>query len=239
MAKARAKAEQKVVQPISVGKPKREKATITIRGLSPMLQHRFPDKTLFEFVNKKRGIIKKERDIVTPVDDVLGAIHFIDDVDIDALKNKMEAERCDIGSDITKYFKKIKIGFPSIGVKLATVRAAKAVPGLDMIDARGWIGIWGHQDPSLAELSYKKCIMRCDSVRLNNGPRDSRVRPEFHDWSLKLHVTALYPYISLESVINLMQMGGAIAGIGDWRIICNGDHGAFEVVAGRVSKINI
>ena len=74
--------------------------------------------------------------------------------------------------------------------------------------------------------------MRQDPARLSATQMDLRYRPAIFDWSAEFWVEYYPQFVTLEGVLNLINIGGTLNGIGEWRPSspkASGDWGMFEV----------
>lgn len=72
--------------------------------------------------------------------------------------------------------------------------------------------------------------MREDMVRIGMGSADLRYRAEFRNW----HIDMILEYnasgdYTLENILNILNAGGYVVGIGEWRPEKDGEYGRFHV----------
>lgn len=116
-------------------------------------------------------------------------------------------------------------GFPSVAFKTAAVCAAgRFVDGMRMTEVRGMFHVVGE----LVEIRGEP-QMREDMVRVGKGTADIRYRPEFKKWRCSLEIRYNADAISLEQIVNLLNMAGFGVGIGEWRPEKDGVYGMFHV----------
>lgn len=123
---------------------------------------------------------------------------------------------------------KNKYGFPGNAFKLAAVSACRQLDNVHMTFARGAFFV----PDELVEIKGKP-TMRVDRVVVGQQKTDIRYRAEFKEWSATLPVIYNKGSIDKSQVINLINLGGFSVGVGEWRPERNGNHGMFEVVAGK------
>ena len=70
--------------------------------------------------------------------------------------------------------------------------------------------------------------MREDMVRVGMGTADLRYRPEFKSWSISLPIEYNADAITLEQIVNLVNLAGFGVGIGEWRPERDGQYGMFH-----------
>lgn len=116
----------------------------------------------------------------------------------------------------------------SVAVKASIVGAAHTfAPNIPKTLARGifipidWLVIEGPEPTA-----------RQDMVRVGQKKADIRIRAEFKEWKMDipLEFDENGP-MTLDMIINLLDIAGHNVGIGDWRPSCGGMHGRFEVVS--------
>lgn len=122
-----------------------------------------------------------------------------------------------------------KPGFPTIGIKAAAVSAAgRFADGMKMTEVKGSFHILGE----LVEIKGEP-KMREDMVRIGMGTADIRYRPEFTEWTADLLVQYNPDAISLEQIVNILNLAGFGVGIGEWRVEKDGHYGMFHVADGK------
>lgn len=114
-------------------------------------------------------------------------------------------------------------GFPSIGIKAAIVRGAKAA-GMVMTDVRTAFHVVG----DMIEI-HGTPRMREDMVRVGMGKADIRYRPGFPTWSARFEIVYNSRVVSAEQLVNMIDLAGFGVGIGDWRPEKGGSMGRFHV----------
>ena len=116
-------------------------------------------------------------------------------------------------------------GFPTIAFKAAAVAAAgRFSDGMKMTEVRGSFHIEGELVEIIGAPS-----MREDMVRISMGTADIRYRPEFKVWRVKLPIRYNADAISLEQIVNILNMAGFGVGVGEWRPEKDGLYGMFHV----------
>ena len=116
-------------------------------------------------------------------------------------------------------------GFPTIAFKAAAVSAAgRYAEGMKMTEVRGAFFIEGE----LVAIDGKP-NMREDMVRVGMGTADLRYRPEFKAWRVSLPIIYNADAISLEQIVNILNLGGFGVGVGEWRPEKDGNFGRFHV----------
>jgi hypothetical protein len=114
---------------------------------------------------------------------------------------------------------------PTICFKAAAVDAASQVKDYTKVFLRGAF----HTVGELAEIISEPAVMREDMVRVGMGTADMRYRPQFNNWSVDLVVRFNPSSISLEQLVNLLNLAGFACGVGEWRPQKDGQFGMFHV----------
>lgn len=180
-----------------------KQAIIPIKGISPLIVHKFDQKITLEIEAKQQGKSKTEKHkIRKPEMDFEGAKHI-----------------SPLGFD----------GFPAGGFKKSLIRGAK-MTGLVMKDAQMSFFIKADCEETQLVKIDGNCRMRTDMVRVGMGAADVRYRPEYIDWSANLTVEYNEGLISLDQILQMTEAAGYGCGIGDWRPERGGGYGRFELV---------
>jgi hypothetical protein len=186
-------------------KIKVEMATISIKGLSPLIMHRWSEKARKEMLDKQmKKTVKK--DPKEPEEQYEASIYRLDD-----------------GS----------LGFPADAFKKAMIRGAKQI-GLVMTDARTSFFVHGtyctRDDRELVPISGE-VHPREDMVRIGQGTADIRFRGQIVEWSADLNISYNSSITSFDQIVNMLHAAGYGVGVGEWRPEKDGTFGRFEVVA--------
>lgn len=186
-------------------KIKVETATITVKGLSPLIMHRWSEKARREMLDKQmKKTVKKEAK--SPEEQYEASVYKLDDG---------------------------RFGFPADAFKKAMIRGAKQI-GLVMTDARTSFFVHGEyctrDDRELVEITGD-VTPREDMVRLNGATADIRFRGQVVGWGAKLNISYNSSITSFDQIVNMLHAAGYGVGVGEWRPEKDGTFGRFEVVA--------
>lgn len=96
---------------------------------------------------------------------------------------------------------------------------------------RGAFFIDGDEN-QMIEIHSEVPIMREDMVKVGMGVADIRFRGEFRNWyaDLTISYNANGQY-TLEQIVNIINAGGYVCGVGEWRPERDGQYGMFHVAA--------
>lgn len=187
---------------------------IPIRGVTPLIMHKWSEKALGMMRDKQAGNrSRKKLEPKVPADEAEAATYRLPDG---------------------------QAAFPAAGFKSAVVGASRLHDGLTLVETKQLLFIEGEGPDQLVPIAGDSYI-REDTVRIGMGTADLRYRPCFPEWSAILRVTFVPQRIDLESVLNLVNTGG-LGGIGEGRPSApkalNGTFGRFEIEAdGGIEQI--
>lgn len=177
---------------------------LKIKGITPLIMHKFSAKVIKELEDKKMGKGKKGREKCDPEQEYKDAMHV-----------------CEDG----------KYGFPAHGFKLAMVRAGKNL-GHKMTDARTSFLVLADDNINQYIVINGKPEMRTDWVRVGNGGADVRYRPMFREWNANIRIKFNPNFISVEQLATMLRDAGSFVGIGESRpeVAKGMTFGTFEIV---------
>lgn len=191
-------------------------ATIRVVGDSPLIVHKWSEKAKKEILDKQMKKAKtKGHDAKDPVRDFIESLYWIDGEPEDKTEEGF-AHAIESGA---------RFGFPSVAFKASAVSAGyRSGVTKDKVSMNAAF----HIDGELVEI---KGIpeMREDMVRIGMGTADIRYRGMFSDWSATFRVKYNASAISLEQLVNLINLGGFACGLGEWRPEKGGQFGMFHV----------
>lgn len=220
--------QKKVQEVIEVKRVEIRSAIVRIRGTAPMIQHKWSEKAKKMILDKQTKATKtKGHDLKVPVQDFISSAYWLTpephgDTDEEAEMAFEEAVE-----------KGARWGFPVTAIKQATIMAASRNDiDIKTTTLRGCFFIKGEGPDMLAEI--KGCVphMREDMVRVGGMSKtaDIRHRAQFDDWYMDLEITYnVNGPITLEQIVNLINLGGFTCGIGEWRPEKDGSFGTYVV----------
>ena len=191
-------------------------ATVKIVGDSPLIMHKWSEKAKKEILDKQMKKAKsKGHDAKDPFADFISSMYWLDGEP----ENKTPEGFAAALEDGARF------GFPSTAVKAAAVAAAyRAGITKNMVSMNGAFHVIGE----FVEINGEP-VMREDMVKVGMGVADIRYRGEFPGWWSSFTVRYNAAVLSLEQLINMINMGGFSCGIGEWRAEKGGTFGAFHV----------
>ena len=122
--------------------------------------------------------------------------------------------------------------FPVTAIKQAAISAAYRMGWTkDKMSMRGAFFIDSDEN-QMVEIFSDPPIMREDMVKVGMGTADIRFRGEFRNWYADLTISYnSNGQYSLEQILNVINAGGYVCGIGEWRPERDGQYGMFHVAA--------
>lgn len=215
------------IKPIRVSK-----AQITIVGDTPLIIHNWSEKAKKEMLdsqtkNKKE---KKAKDIRDPFAEFLDALYWITPKPEESTPEAFE-EAIRNGA---------KFGFPMTAIKQAALSAcyrAGLIPNQTGMKCAFYLnavdGINPGSGTELAVIeSDEPPVLREDMVKIGGIQKvaDLRYRPAFMNWKIRMTISLIeVGTFTMESIVNAINMGGFMNGIGEWRMERDGDFGRFHV----------
>ncbi len=209
-------APTKDAEKIVITPPERKTFKITLKGLTPLIVHKFGEKAKKAIEDKQQQKATSVRGKRDPKAEYLSACYVMPG-------SKAGQKGC-------------KYALPAITVKAAMVGACRYTDkNVNMTFARGAFHVHA-EEAGLVPLKFKGAhpTMREDAIRLPNGSLDLRYRPEFIDWSVTVAVEHNAAVISAEQLVNLLCVAGFPCGLCEMRPASKsgpgGDNGMFDVV---------
>ena len=206
------------IRPIQI-----KKATVHIVGDTPLIMHAWSEKAKREMLEKQMKVTKtKSRAAKNPVEDFIRSMYWLSPMPEEMT---MEAFEEAIANGA-------RFGFPITAFKQAAISAAYRMGwAKDKMSMRGAFFIDGDENQML-EIKSDAPIMREDMVKVGMGTADIRYRGEFRNWSADINISFNENgQYSLEQIINIINAGGYVCGVGEWRPERDGQYGMFHVTA--------
>lgn len=206
------------IRPIQI-----KKATVHIVGDTPLIMHAWSEKAKREMLEKQMKVTKtKSRDAKNPVEDFIRSMYWLSPMPEEMTMEAFEEAIA----------KGARFGFPITAFKQAAISAAYRMGwAKDKMSMRGAFFIDGDENQML-EIKSDAPIMREDMVKVGMGTADIRYRGEFRNWSADINISFNENgQYSLEQIINIINAGGYVCGVGEWRPERDGQYGMFHVTA--------
>jgi hypothetical protein len=181
---------------------KQEQITLTIIGISPLIQHKWGSESKKTLRDKHGGRKTKPRRIRKPKNEFKEATYFTDEGDY---------------------------GLPAMAVKSAMIAAAHKDIGIEKTLLRKALFLNCADSNNILKMNCSEPVMREDTVRVGSGSTDLRYRPEFSEWSIEVSFIFDAELLRPEDIINLLDRAGFGCGVGEWRPQKGGEYGRFMV----------
>ena len=218
MATKKANTEVIEIRPIEI-----KKVTIRIVGDTPLIMHAWSEKAKRMMLEAQMGVAKgKKKEAKNPVDDFIRSMYWLTPMPEDGTMESFE-EAIANGA---------RFGFPVTAFKQAAISAAYRMGwAKDKMSMRGAFFIDSDEN-GMIEIHSDTPEMREDMVKVGMGTADIRYRGEFKNWYADL--TIIYNangQYCLENIVNIINAGGYVCGVGEWRPERDGQNGMFHVQA--------
>ena len=208
---------------IEIAPLKITKAKIRIVGDTPLIMHAWSEKAKREMLEKQMKTAKtKARDAKNPFEDFVRSMYWLS-----PMPDEMTPEA--YGDAIRNG---ARFGFPVTAFKQAAINAAYRMGwAKDKMSLRGAFFIDGDENQML-EIKGAVPEMREDMVKVGMGTADIRYRGEFRNWYADMEISFNENgQYTLEQIINIINAGGYVCGVGEWRPERDGQYGMFHVEA--------
>lgn len=194
---------------------------IPISGDSPLLVHNFGEKARKEvldiFQNKKKD--KKSKD---PQKEYLETLYHVNEAQVPEVETP----------GMLSVNGPSSTGFPVNGFKKGIYQAARLYHNFKMTEAKQSFYVQGvatDSDPQSLVLIYGDHQIHEAVARVKNGGTDLRYRAMYLSWKAWLDVTVVTSMIDPESFFEMVDIGGATMGVGDWRPQRDGTFGTYSI----------
>ena len=204
------------IKPIEI-----QKTTIRVVGDTPLIMHAWSEKAKREILDKQMKKTKASaKQAKSPVEDFIRSMYWLEGFPEEMSEDGFE-EAIRNGA---------RFGFPVTAFKQAAISAAYRMGWTkDKMSMRGAFFIDGDEN-QMVEIFSDVPVIREDMVKVGMGTADIRFRGEFRNWYAELTVSYnKNGQYSLEQIINIINAGGYVCGIGEWRPERDGQYGMFHV----------
>ena len=211
MAMAKKKEETRIEIPameISVAK-------VRIVGDSPLISHAWSEKAKLMMLEKQMKKASKGKEIRRPMVEYANSLYWLSEKpDFDSMTDEEIMEATQNG----------QFGFPVLAFKAAAIDASYQSGA---IEKKTTMRASFHLEGEFATIEGKPQL-REDMARIGMGTADLRYRAMFEHWATTLTIRYNARAVSLEQIINCLNIGGFGAGVGDWRPAKDGTYGQFH-----------
>lgn len=204
------------IKPIEI-----QKTTIRVVGDTPLIMHAWSEKAKREILDKQMKKTKASaKQAKSPVEDFIRSMYWLEGFPEEMSEDGFEEA----------IRKGARFGFPVTAFKQAAISAAYRMGWTkDKMSMRGAFFIDGDEN-QMVEIFSDAPVIREDMVKVGMGTADIRFRGEFRNWYADLTISYnKNGQYSLEQIINIINAGGYVCGIGEWRPERDGQYGMFHV----------
>ena len=204
------------IKPIEI-----QKTTIRVVGDTPLIMHAWSEKAKREILDKQMKKTKAAaKQAKSPVEDFIRSMYWLEGFPEEMSEDGFEEA----------IRKGARFGFPVTAFKQAAISAAYRMGWTkDKMSMRGAFFIDGDEN-QMVEIFSDVPVIREDMVKVGMGTADIRFRGEFRNWYAELTISYnKNGQYSLEQIINIINAGGYVCGIGEWRPERDGQYGMFHV----------
>lgn len=198
-----------------------KRAKIKIVGDSPLIVHAWSEKAKKMMLDAQTKATKtKAKDVRDPYDDFIQSLYWLEGKPEESTVEAFEAS-VKAGA---------KWGFPVGAIKQAGNAAAYRSGWVkNQMQLRGSYFLQTEYG-EMAEIKGSIPEIREDMVRIGMGSADLRYRGEFKNWYMDL----ILEYnassdLTVDQIVNVINAGGYIVGIGEWRPEKDGTFGRYHV----------
>lgn len=214
----------KKVEIVEIKPIEMQKTKITIVGDTPLIMHAWSEKAKRQMLDAQMGKAKgKQKDKKNPTEDFINSMYWLTDKPTEYGPEDFEAAIPD-GARFCFPVTALKQAAISASYRKGWTKGKMSLRGVFFID--GGFG-------DMMEIISDKPIAREDMVKVGMGTADLRYRGEFRNW--KATFTLKYDangQFDLTSILNMLNAGGTVCGLGEWRVERDGQFGMFHVATG-------
>lgn len=224
--------KQENTQVITIKPVKLSKANIVLVGDTPLIVHAWSEKAKRAMLDEqtKNGKAKKAKEVRDPFAEFMDALYWVKGKPEEHTPEAFEKAIAD-GA---------KFGFPTTSIKQAALAAcyrSGLIPNQVGMKCSFYLNaVEGCNRMTGSELAIidtdEPPVFREDMVHIGkmHDTADLRYRPAFNNWKIRLTVTLIETGVfTMESLINAINLGGYMNGIGEWRMERDGDFGHYHV----------
>ena len=236
----------KKTEVVEIRPVKMDVVKVKIVGDTPLIVHAWSFKALMELFKFDIGLKKKLPR--NPVAEVAASLYWMDEernpfpkLPFTLMANGKEEYRKLLDKyqsyteeDFMRDASGARFGFPVTAIKQAAISTVyRNAMSKNKVSMQGAFFIDGAGEDQLVEIQTPDVpSIRQDCVKVGMGSADIRYRPQFDVWSTDLTVRYnANGNMTIENIINAINLGGQLNGIGEWRIEKGGQYGSFHVAA--------
>ncbi len=234
----------KKTEVVEIRPVKMDVVKVKIVGDTPLIVHAWSFKALMELFKFDIGLKKKLPR--NPVAEVAASLYWMDEernpfpkLPFTLMANGKEEYRKLLDKyqsyteeDFMRDAAGARFGFPATAIKKAAINAVyRGEMSKNKVSLQGSFFIEGEGEDQLVEIHAPNMPdIRQDNVKVGKGSADIRYRPQFDTWSIDLTIRYnVNGSMSIDNIINAINLGGQLNGIGEWRVEKGGQYGIFRI----------
>lgn len=201
---------------------------VKIVGDTSLIMHAWSEKAKRMMLEAQQGKAKcKKKPVRNPVDDFIQSMYWLEGKP--DYPDETDEETCE-QAFLFAIENGAKFGFPVTSIKQAAISAAYRMGWVkDKMGLRGAFFI-ETDCGDMVEIVSDTPVMREDMVKVGMGTADIRYRGEFRNWSATFRVKYnTNGQFTLQDIMNIINAGGCICGIGEWRPERDGQFGMYHI----------
>lgn len=211
---------------IEIAPIKLRTVSLRIVGDTPMIFHNWSEKARKEMLDAQQGKKIKKREAKNPYGEFAGSLYWMDGAPKVSYQDWTQ-------DTFDQYAQGARFGFPASAIKQSALSAAYRLGyAKNKVSMTGSFFIKGEGEQQLVQIKSNGIpMMREDPVKIAMTT-DLRYRGYFAEWWADLEISYNENgNLSLSDIVNLINLGGATVGIGEWRVEKSGQFGMFHVAA--------
>ncbi len=185
------------VKPINV-----QAIHFSIRGTSPIIQHKWSEKARKQIRDKKLGKKTKDREVLDADAEYHAAMHMTDNGEY---------------------------GIPIMAFKKSIINAAHKDLGVEKTLVRKSFFVPCSDSNMVVKMECDDPIMREDYVKVGMSGTDLRYRPEFRNWRVAITAEIDGDMLQVEDIVALVNRAGFGVGLCEMRPEKGGEYGRYEI----------
>jgi len=190
---------------------RKHKINFTIKGTSPLIQHRFAAKAKKQIRDKKLGKKTKNREVLDVEAEFREAMHLTENDEY---------------------------AIPMKAIKSSLINAAHKDIGIEKTLVKKSIFYYGGSD-AVVPMQCDDPIMREDYVKVGMSGTDLRYRPEWNEWAADVEFEFNPDNLQVEDILTLVDLAGFGVGLHEMRPEKGGENGRFEVDRSKPVDVEI
>lgn len=189
---------------------RRQRVTFRIKGLSPLIHHKWSEKSKEMMRYKHAGKKTKSREVRDPKQEGIDATHYTEDG---------------------------KYGIFAGAVKRSIINAAHKDIGIEKTLVRKSLFVVCDDRNNVIPMDCDEPVIQEDVVRVGQGSTDLRYRPYFYKWAADITCEIDAEMLRVDDLLTLVDRAGFGVGLHEFRPEKSGDFGRFQIDNSRKVEV--